>query len=1521
MKIYLFTNNNIVSFSLPDVVSGSFSFDENDEEENKLINVEASEDTWFLYATDDVWVQQNSKVIDRTPLKDNTFYTLVRDNIEYLIYVSCTENNIIQTFSFDKSIDLMIGSIKECNLLYNCDLLKDEIVKINYLGEDLTIYKTAGVKVYINNTIMNASQTPLKSGDIINIYGLKIMILAGILILCYSENSLTINKSCNLSLLRLDLLDQPQDIPIKDIDLYDKANFFSKSPRIRRTIEKKKMKLSSPPQLPREMSSILLSTIPSLIFSISSIVMLINLFRGIKAGTTTIQQSWMTLLSSGAMLVTSLIWPFISRVIQKFRTKANKKNLMNKYGEYLKEKEAELINEVNLEKEIMLENLMPIDQCIEMIKTQKFPFWNKRNDQKDFLNVRIGIGNVPLQIEIDNPEKGFNMEENFLEKQVNDLRNKYAYIPDMPISYSLYDNRITAVMGNKNKSTQFVNNMILQLISFYSYEDLRLVVFTNEVREPQWEYIKYLNHNFTDDMSFRFFANNSDSAKTVIDYLSNTLASRMSENDGKEIMYSPYYLIIIDDYDKIKRYDFIRKLTEININVGFSVLFVENRLSKLPSKCNNFITIGDNTSGVLTNAYEQQQQMSFVDEIKYNINMMEIAKVVSNIPIEFEKSAQNKLPDSISFLEMEKVGKVEQLNILNRWQRNDSTASLKAEVGVNGQGDILYLDLHEKYHGPHGLIAGMTGSGKSEFIITYILSMAINYSPDDVSFILIDYKGGGLAYAFKNEMTKKVLPHIAGVITNLDKAEMDRTLVSIESELQRRQKMFNTARDLLGESTMDIYKYQRLFKEGKIQEPISHLFIICDEFAELKTNQPEFMDSLISTARIGRSLGVHLILATQKPSGVVNDQIWSNTKFRVCLKVQDESDSREMLKKPDAASLKEAGRFYLQVGYDEYFVLGQSGWCGAKYYPAEKTVKTVDKNVDFINDCGVVIKSMQYAVERKVQSKMDQITAIMDELIGVANKVNKKARQLWLDNIPADILVNNVEAKYNYQATPYNVQAVIGEYDAPENQEQGIVTYDYVNDGNLIIYGDDSSENESLLKTMIYSTVSHHLPREVSFYVIDYGSESLRVFDRLPHFGGSVYAGETEKLANLLKLISKESKRRKDLFAQYAGKYSNYIQDANTEKLPVMTIILNNYDSIFENNQDLYDILPSITRDSERYGIVFWITASGTNSVNHKVTPNFSQIYAFKLKAASDYSYIFGTRNSKVPRDVFGRGLLNNNGIHEFQTASITSNSAELTTFLMEYVNNYNVLDGYDVLKIPTLPKQVAFNNVKNYIGNLRRVPIGIVKNTLEVSTYDFLSTQGTLIAANRLEYTTNTIQSLVQLLNLIPNNMLVVLDATKTLPVDRAIIKFVFNEGFDDVFKGLIDKIHELKANNNGESITIVMYGFEKVLNGVDDENGFKAFMSAIKEYDHTALIIVDSASKIKAWAFEAWFTKTFSVSDGIWVGKGMSDQSLFRTTSMDKSMSVNYPNDMGFVINEGYTSLVKLIDFTNHTGGQDEQ
>ena len=227
------------------------------------------------------------------------------------------------------------------------------------------------------------------------------------------------------------------------------------------------------------------------------------------------------------------------------------------------------------------------------------------------------------------------------------------------------------------------------------------------------------------------------------------------------------------------------------------------------------------------------KQKSFAAEINYNLNLDEVARNLANIPLEIE-SPDASLPDIVSFLQMYNIGKVEQLNTIDRWRNNNPTMSLQVPVGIDEHGELFNLDLHEKAHGPHGLIAGMTGSGKSEFIITYILSLAVNFHPDEIQFVLIDYKGGGLAGAFENKETGMKLPHLAGTITNLDTIEMNRSLASIQSELRRRQRLFNEARDSLNESTIDIYKYQKLYRDGLVKKPISHLFIISDEFAELK---------------------------------------------------------------------------------------------------------------------------------------------------------------------------------------------------------------------------------------------------------------------------------------------------------------------------------------------------------------------------------------------------------------------------------------------------------------------------------------------------------------------------------------------------------------------------------------------------------------------------------------------------------------------------------------------------------------
>ena len=326
-------------------------------------------------------------------------------------------------------------------------------------------------------------------------------------------------------------------------------------------------------------------------------------------------------------------------------------------------------------------------------------------------------------------------------------------------------------------------------------------------------------------------------------------------------------------------------------------------------------------------------------------------QALANIPIHVEK-AKYELPKSISFLSMFNVGRIEALNSLDRWKNNNPVNSLAVPVGIDQNGDLFMMDAHEKAYGPHGLVAGTTGSGKSEWIITYILSLAVNFNPYEVQFVLIDYKGGGLAGSFENKELGIKLPHVVATITNLDKSEIRRSIASIEAELKRRQRLFNEAREKLKDSSMNIYKYQDYFRKGLLDEPMSHLYIISDEFAELKAQEPDFMDQLISTARIGRSLGVHLILATQKPSGVVDDQIWSNARFHVALRVQDKQDSNDMIKTPDAAYLKTTGSFYLQVGNDEFYGLGQSAYAGYKYIPSDVIKKEIDTDIHFINQIG-----------------------------------------------------------------------------------------------------------------------------------------------------------------------------------------------------------------------------------------------------------------------------------------------------------------------------------------------------------------------------------------------------------------------------------------------------------------------------------------------------------------------------------------------------------------------------------------
>ena len=1507
MNIYLFLDR-LYKFELSKDVFGSFSFDPDSSEESKLINVEAENDHWVLYETTDVKILFDGVPHSRTVLQPNCFYNLSRDNLQYLIYVEEVKFVDVHAYTFGPNLNLNIGNNENANVKLNSPFLIDKNISLSYdENKKLILDNPNGAFIYLNNSYVRDKSVFIRTGDQIQIFNFQFLILNNLLLIKADNAYLTVNMdSSGLANFNMPLPVNPKDLNIKDKDLYQRNDYFSKSPRIRRIIEKKVFKFSEAPKTDNKEMPLLLTLGPMFTMGIMSVFTLSDALNKLN----TKQASWselkLQILSAGTMLVSSLLWPLLTQFYNRVKNFLQKKKTRKKYKKYMDRKREEFEKERTLQKSILLENLISIDEICKRVKSKGHQLWDKRLDQEDLLVIRAGVGNEEMAAEFQYPDRDFEIDENDLRDMADKLVEEFKYINDVPIGYSLSEHKITDIMGDYNNSKKFVDGILLQLMTFYSYEDVKFVVFTNEKNKSNWDYLKYLNHCFTNDKSIRFFASDSDSSKVLADYFAQEVQFRLNLlSQNENFLRKPYYVIITDDYDAIKKFDFVKMITEIDVNLGYSFVILENRLGRLPSKCDNFINVSKEQSSILTNAFEKQKQVVFKSELNFDVDMMDIVKTLSNIPIEFEEGI-SELPDAINFLEMEKVGKVEQLNILNRWQNNDATQSLKAEVGVDENKEYIYLDLHEKFHGPHGLIAGTTGSGKSEFIITYILSLAMNYSPDDVSFILIDYKGGGLAYAFENKTNNIVLPHLAGTITNLDKAEMNRTLVSIDSEIKRRQKIFNIARDKCGESTIDIYKYQRLYNEGRIDEPCPHLFIICDEFAELKAQQPEFMQNLISVARIGRSLGVHLILATQKPSGVVDDQIWSNTKFRVCLKVADTADSNEMIKKPDAAAIKQAGRFYLQVGMDEIFVLGQSGWCGAKYYPSDKTLKQVDKSVNFINDYGVSIRSIQISANtQKVEAQGEQLAAIMNNIIDVSKKVGKKSRKLWLDNIPKVIELGNIIQKYSYSKKANEI--ILGEYDAPEKQEQGLLVYNLLEDGNTIIYGNDGSERENLIGTMFYSASLFYTPEEINFYLVDYGSEALRRFMALPHIGGMVFAGEDEKYSNLIKMIREEIAYRKKLFVDYGGEYSNYVNSTGN-KLPLKVVIINGFDLLWEQDSAAYDLYPEIVKDSERYGIIFILSAGST--LANRVGSLLSNVYTFRLKDSSQYADVLGSKTKLTLSNTEGRGLVMHDVAHEFQTAAIKEDENELNEYLIQYIKDYKEKNLGYAKKIPTLPDVVSYDFIESEISNLNAVPIGVYRKDLDIVKYDFLANIGNLISANKVDATKSFVEDLIVLLRNMNINVMV-FDPLSSLSVEKSQNVNYYNSNFSEIltkFKEYIDKLIETNANLSG---SIIINGVDKFISKLDNSSDFDALVESLKKYEKFTLIVVDDKNKIKKYAYENWYQSVFVNTDGIWVGKGISDQNVYQLTNVDKSMNAPIKNNMGYVISEGYPALFKLIQF----------
>ena len=1526
MQLTLLKKSAIFFCVLPEKQNGQYWVTQTNDngDEERVISVEGVEGKWILKSNKNAIIQdEKNQKVKELAIKPLCFYNIALENSDEkaLLYSEpiTDDRRCFKKLLLPRQGKLVIGRAEECDISFSNIYTSSRHAELSITGNEISIRDLNSS----NGTFVNGfriENKALKPGDIIYIMGLIIIVNKGFIAVNNPDGKMIYNQAILKKFVRQEAMLSDDEQDMDDEAAY--GNRFYRSPRFKRDIEKAEIKIDPPPNTGNiEQTPLMLMLGPSITMGLTSLFTGLLTLQNVMRTNGNMMMAMPTLMMSFSMLLGTILWPILTKKYEKKKRIEREKLRQEKYKNYIEKMRQEIADECVHQSQILNENHVTIDNCIERIKLRQRNLWERTCGQNDFLKVRLGIGSLPLDAEIKYPEKRFTMDDDNLLEELYKLIEEPKVLKQVPVTLSLMEECVSGIIGSRTNVTDFVKGLIVQLAALHSYDELKFVFIYDEKEKDIWNFVKWLPHVWNAEKTIRFIATNPNEVKELSAFFEKEIIKRESinaENELKEI--SPYYVIFAMSKNLAGKAEMVDLILKHKKNYGFSLVTLYDELKNLPKECSMLVELDNIASKIYDKNDISGKYIAFEPDGYLKQDAEEIAISLANIQLETSAHAYN-LPNMLTFLEMFGVGKIEHLNALTRWKENDPTITLETPIGIDTTGELFKLDLHEKFHGPHGLIAGMTGSGKSEFIMTFILSLALNYHPNEVAFILIDYKGGGMANTFSN------LPHLAGTITNLDGAAVKRSLVSIQSELKRRQAIFSETSKKVNVSNIDIYKYQKLYRDGTVSEPLQHLFIISDEFAELKTQQPEFMEQLVSAARIGRSLGIHLILATQKPSGVVDDQIWSNSKFRICLKVQEKADSMDVIKRPDAAELSVTGRFFVQVGFNELFELGQSAWGGAPYYPVDRLEKKRDDSVVIIDNLGRVIKQVG-AGNRKVHTKnpLKQIDETIKYLAGLAKEEGISVRPLWLEPIPGLIYADDLKKKYNIpRASRCVLNPAIGELDDPANQRQLAMRLPITNEGNTVIYGVAGSGKTTLLTTLIYSLMEDHTPKELNMYVLDFGSETLRSFSKAPHVGDVLLSNEVEKISNLFKMLNQEIEKRKKLFSDYGGDYQSYVK-ANKEDIEAIVVIIHNYSAFAEIYSEKEEAISYLTRESTKYGIYFIVTALNAGAVRYRILQNFKQLYVLQLNDQSDYSGVLGNVDGVYPSKYKGRGIFKSDRVYEFQTAHI-SQKAENT---FEFVRNYcdecaKKWTHPHAKKIPILPEKVDVAYLANEIKYSpdNKTPIGVQKNSLNIAYFGFDSSYVNLILSQSNDRP-NFVQGLAEVMIAKGNSEVIVIDPDSMFESDES-KKYEYIDADAGLDKAVVNLFNTLVYRNNTfkeakeqgktplafDKITCIINSLSGLMGKIseDSKDKFRVFMEKGDITYNINFIISESVSKISSVAYENWFKTKISLSDGIWIGNGISDQYQLKISKLTNDLYQEIGDNFGYTLNKGKVTLIKLL------------
>ena len=831
-------------------------------------------------------------------------------------------------------------------------------------------------------------------------------------------------------------------------------------------------------------------------------------------------------------------------------------------------------------------DLLEIRRRIELPSTT---LWERRLSDEDAMCVRVGLGQIQF-----NPSEGGTPET--VAPDVQQIVDEHGELTDIELVAYLGDGPV-GITGGAEERASLARSMILQLATHHGPADISVAVLTTEERLDEWSWTHWLPHARTEQEGSRIMI--GDEAAAFVADIKTSLDPK--EQYGKRVL-QPGWLLIVDDLELLhRRSSPVRDLLERSDTNIFGIVLTDTS-DQLPASTRSITTI-TNADGEATLQFTERPDVTehgIVDLVPVDV-ADDVARSMARFEDPDLPMPNGDLPRIVRGVDMYGPNLTPE-KLQRRWMLSTRTDKLEAAIGIGEQG-IVSIDMVGD--GPHALIGGTTGAGKSELLRSFVLGLAVNYDPDDLVFVLVDYKGGSAFDACGD------LPHIVGFVTDLDNHLAERALQSLEAELHHRESVLRSA------AAKDITDYRAADSPGGA---LPRLVVVIDEFATLRSELPDFVASLIGIAQRGRSLGVHLVLATQRPTGAVDANIKANTNMRIALRMQDGPDSRDVIDDDAAAKLSRStpGRAYIRTGQGELTVV-QTGFVSGSTATDATPLRVAE--IPIGTQAGPRFPSQETSGD---STELEQIVAS----ILATPRRGGEPRRPWLPELPEVVKSHMLIGVPSDDAADLAIPVVLG--DEPAHQRRLIRQWN-PREGGLVVVGTLGSGVSTSLNGVIARLGTIDTTRSVWVFPVDHGAGGLTGIDRYPHVSPIIPGSDLERQARLFSILADTLNARRELGRDVV------------DTLPLMVVVVDGAAS-FKDAHDLSggsaagELWERIVRDGPAVGIVTVLGASRRTEIPRSSWASAVERLFLEQSDPSDFSEI-GIRAKNVPSFMPGRGF------------------------------------------------------------------------------------------------------------------------------------------------------------------------------------------------------------------------------------------------------------------------------------------